>query len=106
VAAQDTHAYADPRPLRCGGYAGEFRDAMQIDQAPAAAYAQVTVAVETNRSSCAFESAHAVPEGWVGRRCMQLRILIVGDDGQDRLQAKLLDQRLHLLPALGADGGA
>ena len=31
---------------------GKFRIAMQIDQTAAAAYAQVTVAVEANRSSC------------------------------------------------------
>jgi len=68
VAAQDAHAFADPCPLYSGGDACKLRNAMQIDQAAAAAYAQVMVAVETDRSSCGFQSTHAIPEGWIGRR--------------------------------------
>jgi hypothetical protein len=63
------------------------------------------VAVQADRSSCGFQSTHAIPEGRIGRRNLQFRVLVVGDNGQDRVQAELFDQRLKLLPALGTDGG-
>jgi len=106
VAAQDAEALPDPCALRFRGHAGKLRGAVQIDQAAPPAHAQMAVAVQANLRSGSLESPHALPERRVGWRNLELRIAIVGNHGQNRLQVEICDQCLPLRPAFGPNRGA
>ena len=78
--------------LSSGGDAGELRGASQAEQAASAAGAEMPIAVQTDDGSCGLKSTHLAPEVGVGRGDREFRVVVVGNDGENRLQTEFLDE--------------
>jgi hypothetical protein len=90
----------NPLPLSLEGNPGELRCSMKRQKATAAALREMPVTMQGDRRSRQFQSAHLFPELRIWRRKLQVRILIVRNDSEDRLNSKLLDQAQDAPPPL------
>jgi hypothetical protein len=106
AAAQNPQAGSDPCLLRLCRSTGKLGVAFEAEQAAAPSDAEMTVAVQADRRPFAFESAHLIPESRIGRRTLQIGVVVVGNDGKDGLDFELVDQCADPKPALARNRGA
>lgn len=106
VAAQDFEPFGNEAGLFVVIEAGELSVLVQRKQAAAGGFTKVAEAVEGNGGASVLEAAQLIPELGIGRRGFEFRILIVGDDCEDGLNAEALDEFAQALPEKPVHGGA
>src|ERR1700730_18319587 len=89
---------ADLTLLHLARQAREFAARSDTDDTRVVRHKAVLPAVHPNGPAAPLPPADALPECWVGARNIQFGILIVGNDGQDRANLLLHQDRFDMIP--------
>jgi hypothetical protein len=97
LSPEDCQSVSNPLPLQRWIYAREFCLSVQTKKRSAVARAQVTVSMHRDRGASRLQRPHSIPELWIRSLSIQIGVLIVWDDSENRRDAVMRENRQESL---------